>query len=811
MGREKRKAGPGAASGRHAKERHKKDRKGNAIDWSAPLPPGLVARPERPRVSSKHKSWFEFMENKDKKKKLEIQVTETREPPPGFEFVPIGNPSLTTLCKELSRERGAMIFIVTSRNGIFSQRLSLQLNRVGHHIRQMIVDEARQSLGDSQLIGDAALLGLPEPIPERQEDINAQADAAIRDLFPRIPNTDRQMIIEHAFNKSKVTNPDSPPVGLAAHLTLSRRVQMAVLAHIRHNHTRYDQLLKETSYVNARKAVESLCLDFLVKWRGDEETGRDQLDEILCEVIVISDSESSGSDSDDDSDDSTDDDEEQDESARDGELGRAGAFSRPLLPSPTQPSHPHDVNYHRADELSRPAHHRVRKNDRRDREKKEAKWAKRGFNRYQAVRDQAWNQAVERQRQEQNHSSAAAIRASIEMSRPAASLDQHPQQAGQSEHLDLGVDATRSPQEPPHRARHRSFGTSLHHAAEFVRPAHSAAFDGNHQRVVSDDGVRGSGAGPIVGLQALDNWEVERPGQYVQRSEDQPLQSIESVSPRGYPIQSRTVETGLTDGAHPSRVTYCVMMPAGRAPEPQEYHTRQENPGFIQLPPRSNLRRLPHPAPTLPKDSQYVGTAEQYSPSTYRDSEGRLLRAETRPIWVDQDGQVLRSSARPIYIPDHTSTNRQPRLDPAHTYSDEPVSIPIRTTDGAHHMGHGQGQVYERQRVEGRKDQFVMDQLPDNVQIVRVKDKFPRQYNPEPREIELREQRLAYDTVPFDHTRYPSPSRSQRVETVVGGYEQPVSRQANGDTMHRVPESYRTGSQRVERVVGYEVIPTHVR
>jgi len=65
----------------------------------------------------------------------------------------------------------------------------------------MIVDEARQSLGDSQLIGDAALLGLPEPIPERQEDINAQADAAIRDLFPRIPNTDRQMIIEHAFNK----------------------------------------------------------------------------------------------------------------------------------------------------------------------------------------------------------------------------------------------------------------------------------------------------------------------------------------------------------------------------------------------------------------------------------------------------------------------------------------------------------------------------------------------------------------------------------------------------------------------------------
>ena len=40
-----------------------------------------------------------------------------------------------------------------------------------------------------------------DPIPESQEEINKQADAAIRDLFPRIPNTDREMIIRHAFQK----------------------------------------------------------------------------------------------------------------------------------------------------------------------------------------------------------------------------------------------------------------------------------------------------------------------------------------------------------------------------------------------------------------------------------------------------------------------------------------------------------------------------------------------------------------------------------------------------------------------------------
>jgi hypothetical protein len=76
-------------------------------------------------------------------------------------------------------------------------------------------------------------------------------------------------------------------------------VQLAVIAHIRHTHTRYDLLLRETSWEQARKTVESLCLDILVKWRGDEETGRDQLDEVLREIVVLDDSEDEdGEDSD---------------------------------------------------------------------------------------------------------------------------------------------------------------------------------------------------------------------------------------------------------------------------------------------------------------------------------------------------------------------------------------------------------------------------------------------------------------------------------------------------------------------------------
>ena len=78
--------------------------------------PGVDLSARRPQVvaTSKLKSYFELHENTDKKdKKLETSVTMDKDPPPGFSFVPVGNPELTKTCKELSRENGYMIFIVS--------------------------------------------------------------------------------------------------------------------------------------------------------------------------------------------------------------------------------------------------------------------------------------------------------------------------------------------------------------------------------------------------------------------------------------------------------------------------------------------------------------------------------------------------------------------------------------------------------------------------------------------------------------------------------------------------------------------------
>ncbi|KAH6645809.1 hypothetical protein BKA67DRAFT_663691 [Truncatella angustata] len=242
----------------------------------------------------KHKTHYEIFENTDKKaKRLETQITTDRVPPPGYEFVAAGNPELTTLCKDISREQDAMIFIVSDSR---DDTVSAQTHRSGWHFRERIVDLAREKLIASGHLKPQkiAVKGRPEALPKSRDQILEEAEAVLRDLFPRIPNISRREILSHSFDKDNKLFNGREKVGMAEDLPLARRVQLAALSHIRHTMTRYDDLLKEgQKWENARRAVEKPCLDIIVKWRGDEETGRDQLDEILREVIEISDDEDS--------------------------------------------------------------------------------------------------------------------------------------------------------------------------------------------------------------------------------------------------------------------------------------------------------------------------------------------------------------------------------------------------------------------------------------------------------------------------------------------------------------------------------------
>ena len=132
--------------------------------------------------------------------------------------------------------------------------------------------------------------------PEKdQVTINTEAREIIKDLFPNIPDKDLFTIIKTAFRKGKNR------VGTANELPLIRRAQLAVVAHIRHVYTPYDKLLRNGTYHEARSKVEKATLEHLVAWRGDDDGGTRKLEDVLREVVVISDNEDSDEDEDDNS------------------------------------------------------------------------------------------------------------------------------------------------------------------------------------------------------------------------------------------------------------------------------------------------------------------------------------------------------------------------------------------------------------------------------------------------------------------------------------------------------------------------------
>ena len=72
-----------------------------------------------------------------------------------------------------------------------------------------------------------------------------------------------------------------------------RKANLAVVAHIRHTYTNYDELLRNgVSWAEARRGVEQFTLDKLISWRGEDDQDDDPyMEDVLREVVIISDDE----------------------------------------------------------------------------------------------------------------------------------------------------------------------------------------------------------------------------------------------------------------------------------------------------------------------------------------------------------------------------------------------------------------------------------------------------------------------------------------------------------------------------------------
>ncbi|KXT13616.1 hypothetical protein AC579_9763 [Pseudocercospora musae] len=240
-----------------------------------------------------------------KKRKLDLHTTYTNAPS-GFTFLPVGTPDLAERCKEISRQRGLPVNVVNakpvSKHAHDPEKVSHHIHRIGYHFRSDVVEDACQQLAylpnrgrfvkeadladeneKSRMARAMAKHGIIMDEPAKQET-DEQVRAAVKELFPRIPEEDLQAILHHAWAEG------SQRVGTNSTIELPRRVQLATIARIRHTYTDYDRLLRAFEWKEARQLVEPTCLKKLIEWRGehDEETDN-ELEEIVRETIVIDD------------------------------------------------------------------------------------------------------------------------------------------------------------------------------------------------------------------------------------------------------------------------------------------------------------------------------------------------------------------------------------------------------------------------------------------------------------------------------------------------------------------------------------------
>jgi hypothetical protein len=190
------------------------------------------------------------------------------------------------------------------------EKLSHHVHRVGHHFPIHIIELAcskfgyiydeRRGLrkdkeGDrtnwiAQEFEDYSSRQVQRGHPATEKETKGYIHGAVREMFPKIPEADLQAIVSHAFEEG--TN----RVGNAKELSLARRVQLAVVAHIRHTYTDYDKLLKTDGWSEARGQVEKVSLAKLKEWRDEDGKQSNELEETFREVIVLDDDDEASSD-----------------------------------------------------------------------------------------------------------------------------------------------------------------------------------------------------------------------------------------------------------------------------------------------------------------------------------------------------------------------------------------------------------------------------------------------------------------------------------------------------------------------------------
>ncbi|KAL9483892.1 hypothetical protein ACSS6W_002681 [Trichoderma asperelloides] len=166
--------------------------------------------------------------------------------PKGYGFLRKGNPFMTGLCRRKTLDARKTLYVVMNQG-------KQEGLRAPKWILHQVFSEEKATRERRR--------GAVERRDAAAEDAFA---TTIKRLFAKIPEQDLNTILRHALKKR------SGRVGRTGKLDLDKKAYLAVQAHIRHRHTDYDKITKESKDRDAaRDATREEVSKILVEWASD--------------------------------------------------------------------------------------------------------------------------------------------------------------------------------------------------------------------------------------------------------------------------------------------------------------------------------------------------------------------------------------------------------------------------------------------------------------------------------------------------------------------------------------------------------------
>ncbi|KAF2852105.1 hypothetical protein T440DRAFT_467343 [Plenodomus tracheiphilus IPT5] len=174
---------------------------------------------------------------------IETTVSSNTAIPKGYGFLPKGIRYKTLHCRKLTHEAGKKLYVVVDKK-----------NQVGIRVPKFILHQVHTQAKET-------LSARRDAVAKRDATDIAKADAEMRKQFFKMPEIERMQVLKHGFQKS------SGRVGRTGLIPLSKKVLLAVIAHVRHKHTGYDTLLSSgIARIDARKATRKKIEAVLKLW-----------------------------------------------------------------------------------------------------------------------------------------------------------------------------------------------------------------------------------------------------------------------------------------------------------------------------------------------------------------------------------------------------------------------------------------------------------------------------------------------------------------------------------------------------------------